>query len=350
MAKSLYIHIPFCRKKCGYCDFYSRPYSEGSVSLYIDILCRQIKDLKNSFRTIYIGGGTPTVLSVDLWAKLLKSLKKFTRSGLEFTIEANPESLDEAKVKLFKAQGVNRLSIGVQSLFDKKLKQLGRIHSAQDAVAKVLLAKNNGFNNLNADFIFGLAGESLDGWKKELRQIVKLPLKHISLYALTYSEVASEEITSRIYKYNQSYLPKKGFRHYEVSNFSKKGYESQHNLNYWDNSSYLGLGPSAVSYHQGLRQKNIADLGKYLQKQTIASKEELSPLKRAKETAALKIRTSQGIDFKWFKKQTGFDFKKLEAEALEGIRGQGLVKYAKTKVYLTAKGFLFSDAVSRALV
>ncbi len=357
MTKSLYIHIPFCRKRCPYCDFYSIVYQKDLASSYIDILCRQIEDLSRDaacrVSTIYIGGGTPTVLEIDLWDKLLKALGKISKKTKEFSLEANPESLDEPRLKLFAGRGINRLSIGVQSLLDEKLKRLGRIHSAQEARDKILLAQKCGFSNLSADFIFGVEEETLASWKKELKMIVELPLKHISAYGLTYEKVASDETSAKIYRYNLDYLPKKGFLQYEVSNFAKKGYPCQHNLNYWENKPCLALGPSAVSYLNGIRSKNVSDLEKYIKKPfLVETKEKLSLLKRAKETAALKIRTNQGVEFNWFKKQTGFNFLEIIGREIGDLGKLGLVRYQKklSIISLTKKGFLFSDTVSRAFL
>ena len=185
MAKSLYIHIPFCRKKCIYCDFCSVPYQKEIARQYIATLSRQVDNLEPGFSSVYIGGGTPTVLDIALWEKLLSALKRVLGGGCEFTVEANPESLDEARIDLFRKNKVNRLSIGIQSLSKEKLRRLGRIHSRDEAIDKVHLACRKGFKNISADMIFGVWQEKLDSWKRELKQLVKLPLNHISLYALT---------------------------------------------------------------------------------------------------------------------------------------------------------------------
>jgi oxygen-independent coproporphyrinogen-3 oxidase len=371
MINSLYIHIPFCRKKCLYCDFYSIAYQKGLASCYIDILCEQIRALDNQFETIYIGGGTPTVLDTQLWEKLLSSLEPGSKKVREFSLEANPESLDQNKLKLFRKKSVNRISIGVQSLDDSKLKKLGRIHSAKQAIESVYLAKNKGFNNINIDLIFGVWGQSLDAWKKEARQALKLPIKHISLYSLTTEagtpvfrkikqrviKPLDEKIIVQMYKFNRDYFPKQGFFQYEVSNFANKGYQCWHNLNYWENKQYLGLGPSAVSYTAGIRQKRISNIGEYINRKNngIISRERLSSVQRAKETAALKIRTKEGIGFSWFKKRTGMDFERLEGGEIKDLLAKGLISYTRKHgriqgVCLTDKGFLFSDSVSSLLL
>lgn len=376
MLKSLYIHIPFCRRKCVYCDFYSLAYDRNLANAYIEVLCKQIKALDDNFSSVYIGGGTPSVLSLANLKKLLASLAPISRKGSEFTIEINPESIDENRLKLFLDGGVDRISIGVQSFFDKKLKKLGRIHDSRDAKYAIGLAKEKGFKNVGIDLIFGVDGETLSDWAAELKQAVSLDIKHISTYCLTYEKSTplflqvkkkfiiplDDKILAKMYKLTINYLSKNGFRHYEISNFAKRGFESQHNINYWQGSPYLGLGPSAVSFMGGIgkREKNVSDVIEYISKlnkgrSPVAHKESLSGLRRAKELAAIKIRTKEGIGFDWFKQRCGFDFAVLEEQALKDLITSGFIRYRKRKgqnigVYLTNKGFLFADTVSSAFV
>jgi oxygen-independent coproporphyrinogen-3 oxidase len=372
--QSLYIHIPFCCKKCAYCDFYSISYRENLAQAYIDILCREISALEDDFSTIYIGGGTPTVLSRLILEKLFKTLGKLSRKAFEFTIEANPESLDAEKISLFLDGGVNRISIGVQSFSDAKLHKLGRIHSAKKAVSAVYLAKEKGFKNISIDLIYGVWQETLAEWKKELQIATALPVNHISAYALTYEKNTPlfkklkskeilpipEELNCEMYKYLLDYLPLKRFLHYEVSNFAKKSFECKHNLNYWLNNPYVGLGPGAFSYVGGTRTRNTLQIKNYLAKiksgrSPVVFKEKLYPLRSAKETAALKIRTKEGIDFRWFKEKTGFNFIDLERDALRKLQNQRFIRYLNHKgkpagICLTQKGFLFCDSVCSELL
>ncbi len=376
MTKSLYIHIPFCRKRCSYCDFYSLAYDKNLAAAYIEVLCRQIKALDGDFLSLYIGGGTPSVLSLVNLKKLLASLASISRNVSEFTIEVNPESIDENRLKLFLDRGVNRISIGVQSFFDKKLKKLGRIHSSKQAKHAIRLANKKGFKNVGIDLIFGVSDETLSDWMAELKQAVSLGISHISTYCLTYEKSTplflqvkkkfiiplEDKILARMYKGAINYLSKNGFRHYEISNFAKRGFESQHNINYWQGSPYLGLGPSAVSFMGGTgkREKNVSGVIEYIDKlnkgqSPVASCESLSGLRRAKELAAIKIRTKSGIGFDWFKQSCGFDFAALEEQALKNLITSGFIRYRKRKgqnigVYLTNKGFLFADTVSSAFV
>jgi oxygen-independent coproporphyrinogen-3 oxidase len=374
MTTSLYIHIPFCRRKCLYCDFYSAIYERGLAESYVDVLVKQLDGLAGAYPTIYTGGGTPSALDKSLLVKLFKSLKRFMPAVSEFTIEANPDSLDEDKVKLFLDYGVNRLSIGVQSARGEKLKKLGRLHDWNKAKGSVALAAKKGFKNISIDMIFGVWGETPDGWKKELKEAVRLPITHVSCYSLTYEKGTplrlaarngsvrplEDEVVAAMYEMAIGELALRGFKQYEVSSFSKLGFECGHNLNYWDNGAYAGLGASAVSYIDGVRSKFVRDAARYIRdfrdgRPLVESSEKLSPERRAKETAALKIRTKGGIDFSWFREKTGFDFLKLEKRAVADLLEKGLIKYKRTGsepagVALKRKGFLFCDTVSSALL
>ncbi len=380
MKKSLYIHIPFCQKKCPYCDFYSCCYDKALANDYIEVLCKQIKTLSGDFFTIYIGGGTPSVLDFSLLKKLLKALAKISTSVEELTIEGNPESLDKKKLELFYDNGINRLSIGIQSFFKEKLKKLGRTHSRDKAIEVIHLAKKVGYKDIGIDLIFGSSGETLSEWIRELKQATSLELKHISTYCLTYEKNTplflqvkkkfvvplDDEVLAKMYRETINYLTKKGFKHYEISNFAKPGFESKHNQSYWKGNLYLGLGPSAVSFVSDeqtgvrVREKNVSNLGDYVERlkkgeSPVYFSETLPRKSQAKELAAIKIRTKDGIDFKWFEAYTGYDFLKLEAKALDDLSKDGLLKYKKEKgriigVYLSKKGFCFSDTVSSAFL
>jgi len=326
------------------------------------------------FRTIYIGGGTPTALEKGSLSGLLDSFKGHFGADTEFTIEANPESLTEEKIQLFLDHGVNRISIGVQSLRDRKLQKLGRVHDSKRAVDSVVMADRKGFKNISVDLIYGVWGEDEDTWKEELDEITELPVKHISCYSLTYEKQTplfeaiksgaikplDDDTVASMYEYAIDRLAVRGFKQYEVSSYAKKGYESLHNMNYWDNGPYIGLGAGAVTYHEGARAENVSDAGEYVRRilageSAVASCEKLSPLNRAKETAALKIRTKDGINFASFKNNTGYDFVELEKRALEELEEKGLIKYIKeadiaTGVCLKRRGFLFCDTVSSSFL
>jgi oxygen-independent coproporphyrinogen-3 oxidase len=256
--------------------------------------------------------------------------------------------------------GVNRISIGAQSFNDKKLKKLGRLHDSQRAKNCVKIARKKGFRNISLDLIFGVRAETLGDWKKDLEDAARLGVQHISCYALDCKELESGKIAPALYEYAMDYLPTKGYIQYEISNFSKKGFACKHNLNYWDNGPYTGLGPSAVSYAKGKREENISDIASYIERSgsgasTAAYSEKLDRMHSARETAAIKIRTMEGIDLEWFKKKTGLGFLKLEKKALPRLIEDGLVYHAgrraaRKAVRLTPKGVLFCDIVSSAFL
>ena len=357
-----------------YCDFYSILHDPSLAGRYIDILLNQVASAKGPFSTVYIGGGTPTAIDAGHLERLLKTVVAGSATGAEFTVEANPESLDDGKIKLLLDNGVNRLSVGVQSLDDRKLKRLGRVHDARKAREAVNLAAKRGFKNISADIIFGVWSEGVPGWKKELDDIVNLPVSHVSCYALTYEKgtpifaalsnksvlTLEDDIVAAMYETAIDSLALRGFKQYEVSSFAKEGYRCAHNLNYWDNSQYVGLGASAVSYLDGERVRNVADVMEFIKRSEDGSSladsvEKLSPVRRARETAAVKIRTRDGIDFIWFKERTGFDFTELEKKAVAELIDKGLIKYKRSGnipsgIALKRKGFLHCDTVSSALL
>ena len=333
----------------------------------INTLSRQLDEVRGPFRTVYIGGGTPTALRPGLLENLLTVLEKRVDGFSEFTIEVNPDSIDREKMSLFLDKRVNRLSIGVQSFNDDKLKRLGRIHDGVTARDAVLSAHRAHFRNINIDMIFGLRQETVEEWAGDLKAAVSLPVQHISCYCLTYEKnEAREEKAALMYEYATDELSRNGFMQYEISNFSKDGCRCLHNMNYWDNGPYIGLGPSAVSYIDGERGENTRDISEYIERADTGrspaiSYERLTPERGARETAAVKIRTMEGIDFEWFRQKTGFEFMDLEEKALPGLIEKGLIEYIfqagagfqsrlGTAVRLTQKGKLFCDIVSSAFL
>ena len=302
---------------------------------------------------------------------LLSSLKKFITDDSEFTIEINPDSIDADKLSLFMDKGVNRISIGTQSFNDDKLKRLGRIHDSGLAKKCVESVHHKGFKNIGIDMIFGVWNESIDAWKGDLEMACQLPVTHLSCYSLTCEKNTllwksveegriapiEDKLTACMYDYAISTLPDKGFIQDEISNFSKEGFSCRHNLTYWRNDPYMALGASAVSFVEGIRQKNISDVVEYIDRVTngknpIVSSEKLTPEKSAKETAALKIRTMEGVDFNWFEKKTGFEFLKLEEAAMPKLINDGLIEYCfeHNRIRLTRRGILFCDIVSGAFL
>ena len=284
MPEFLYIHIPFCIKKCLYCDFLSVPYDESLVKAYTDALCKELILKKNDagdLKTVYMGGGTPSILPEKCFREVFECLKdnfKFSDSH-EITVEANPGTVDKSKIDTMLSLGVNRLSIGVQSFNDAELKMLGRIHTSDEALKAIETIKNSGIDNFSIDLIYGIPGQTDDSWRKTVSKAVELSPAHISSYELTpekdtplyrliqSSEVKmpDEDMVLSMYDYAIDYLTSKGYEHYEISNFALPQFRCLHNLNYWNRGEYIGAGAGAHSFMRGFRSQNTGDIRKYIE-------------------------------------------------------------------------------------
>ena len=280
---SLYIHVPFCVRKCPYCGFYSTPYSLKSADDYIVSLGKEALRYKHDFnnrvfKTIYIGGGTPTVLSQGQSLGIIKVIKDHFQQteGAEFTIEANPNSATKQSLSLWRSLGVNRLSLGIQSFSDDVLHQLGRLHTGGQAIDAFQLSRSAGFHNIGIDLIYGIPGQTKEQWEETLVLATELAPEHISIYSLSLdgeSESNSvpilenllpdDETTAEKYEFAVSVLRDSGYSRYELSNFSLPGLECRHNMNYWEQGEYLGLGPSASSFISRRRFHTVSDLEEY---------------------------------------------------------------------------------------
>ena len=305
---SLYVHVPFCERKCAYCSFYSVAGRKSEIDSWLSALEREaqkyFRDDKIKLRTLYIGGGTPTVLNISQWRRLMHIIEScFDLDGLiEATSEANPSSLTRDHIKFFLDNKFTRLSLGVQSLNDDELKILGRLHDARKALEAMELVRASGLS-LNCDLIFATPGQTLRTWSESLR-LVKDFASHVSTYQLTLEpdtplgQVLSNdelnEVGYKFYRYAQYYLPHKNFLQYEISNFAPPGHECRHNIAYWDHSNVIALGPSAVSYVNGVRRMNPRTLEEYFRDDPVEV-EELTPRERAIELAILSLRTKWGI-------------------------------------------------------
>jgi oxygen-independent coproporphyrinogen-3 oxidase len=376
----LYIHIPFCEQKCRYCGFYSEPVKNYDPARLISAIIAELGryDQIANVQTVYIGGGSPSCLPEDQLLRLVNYLPASPdgsqggpKAG-EFTIEVNPGQVNQRLLSQLRKAGVNRLSIGAQSFNADELTFLGRRHSATDISRAVESAKQAGFENIGLDLIFAIppstalgAGQStLELWEKSVQSAIDLDVQHISAYALTYEEntplqnmvlagevkPVDEETDRAMYEIVIDKLERAGFKQYEISNFAKPGFECKHNLNYWANKPYLGVGPAAGSYYQGKRTLNIADIKKYIEaieKGTDTSVETETPdsLEVACETAVLNLRRRCGIDIKEFKKQTGFDILELFAEPVSKYQKLGFVEQVNGKLFLTREALPVADSV-----
>lgn len=360
----MYIHIPFCRKKCNYCDFVSYPGREDRVDAYLEAVIKEMELRSRVFDpggpdTIYVGGGTPSVLSAGQLELLFSAVYgRFDCGGLcEATLEGNPESLDEDKLKALKRSNVNRLSIGLQSFSDVNLKVLGRVHDLERFLKTYDTARKSSFDNINIDLIYGIPGQSLSVWEEELSKAADLSPEHLSVYALTVenkTEFSSrglsvdEDLQAQMYEYAEEYLGNAGYVHYELSNFARKGRECRHNLIYWDNGPYLGIGAGAVSYISGVRSRNTASIDDYIEgisdgRLPVIEREKLEGVKKSSERLMLGLRLEQGVELT---AEEGV-FK----DKLESLRDMELVEnYSGDCWKLTRRGRLLANCVFREIL
>lgn len=311
--KSVYIHIPFCNTICSYCDFPKVYSNVCNKDLYLDSLKKEIQNnYKNEIiNTIYIGGGTPSVLSIKELEKLLEITNLFKKNdNIEFTIECNVESIDEEKLKLLKKYNVNRISIGIES-FDKKIiSYLNRFHTKKEAIKKIKLVKKY-FDNINIDLMYAVPNQSIKSLKKDINTYLKLKIPHISYYSLIiephtklYNENTNyidEDIDYKMYKIITKKLKK--YHHYEISNFSFKGYESKHNLVYWNNEEYYGFGVGASGYINGIRYNNTKNIHKYMSGNYKLEETKLTELEKMQEEMFLGLRKLDGVNIENFEKK-----------------------------------------------
>ncbi len=282
MTDALYIHVPFCIRKCRYCDFLSIPLQPGITGRYVDALCRELVARCSDtgmLRTVYLGGGTPSLLSDAQLATVMAALRRHygVAPEAEISIEINPGTIDQEKAKVILDLGINRVSLGVQSLIDDELGTLGRIHTADDARQAVAALRAAGFRNLSLDLIYGIPGQTVASWQSTLDEVLQLAPEHVSAYELTSEEgtpladdladgsltLPDEETVLIMGELCEELLSKAGIERYEISNYSRPGYECRHNLNYWDRGEYIGIGASSHSHLHSLRWRNTDDIGAY---------------------------------------------------------------------------------------
>ncbi len=401
----LYVHIPFCVKKCLYCDFLSAPADGESQSLYVDSLIREMEQKSlvakgRNISSVFIGGGTPTILSDANMKKLLEAINNIYKlsENTEFTCEANPGTVTKEKLMLMRKNGINRLSFGVQSMDDEELKLLGRIHSAADAFESYKMARECGFENINLDIMSSLPGQSEVSYAKSLEKAISMNPEHISAYSLIIEEgtqfyekyhedvlkcskgektifLPDEDVEYAITKLTEKMLGEAGYHRYEVSNFAKEGRECRHNCGYWLRRDYLGLGLGAASLIGHTRYKNISDLSEYisiyntaantdkkdtlLRENSIATtenavhengvetsnistyenREELTVMNEMEETMFLGLRLVSGVSEKRFYEKFGVEVTEVYGERIRKLTEQGLIKKENGFFSLTDRGF-----------
>ena len=376
----IYIHIPFCKQKCYYCDFVSFSNKEEYIEKYVETVKREIDsyDLSNyNITTIYIGGGTPSRIPSEKIQEILEKIKQKISENqtrwedIEITIELNPGTVEEEKNKKYKEIGINRLSIGLQSTNNKLLKEIGRIHTFEDFKNTYNLVKKVGFENINVDLMIGLPNQTISDVKESLNEIIKLNPTHVSVYSLIVEEntkmeqlinnkelqLPDEELERQMYWYVKNILELNGYNHYEISNFAKKGKESKHNLNCWEQKECIGLGLAAYSYLNGIRYGNTSDIEKYinvqdffdiseLEKSGIRIVDEVQSLEdKRKEYMLLGLRKIDGVSIKKFKEKFVENPIFLFRKELEKLVNEKLISIDGDFIRLTNKGLDLANIV-----
>jgi len=389
---SLYVHVPFCAHKCEYCAFFSEASSGELINRYVGALVRELEmvaqDLKP--KTIFFGGGTPSLLNLRQWETILQAMERLNLLGAEeFTVESNPATVSADKSKLLRDFGVNRISMGVQSLDEKLLDRLGRIHSREQVFKSFDILRKAGFDNVNLDLMFAIPTQTMATWQETLNEISAMQSEHLSSYEVIYEDdtplfqqlqagefSVDEELACAMYEELVMRSGAAGFQQYEVANFARDhrgqagdaatfgpehpelnispkipSQACKHNVNYWRGGWYHGLGPSATGYVRGVRTKNWANTQLYCEqlekgKRAIESSEELTPLKRAGETAAFGLRMNAGWPFAEFQRATDFDLRREWDSEMNQLAERGWAARDAEHFYLTHQGLRFADAAA----
>lgn len=368
---SAYVHIPFCTQICYYCDFSKVFIKNQPVDAYLEHLIQETRSYEiGKLRTLYIGGGTPTALSAQQLAYLLTELPKVMDLSEveEFTIEANPGDLDPDKIAVLKDSQVNRVSLGVQTFDNKMLKKIGRSHQEQDIYDNIRHLKQAGFDNISIDLIYALPGQTMDQVKENVAKAIDLDIPHMSLYSLILENhtvfmnrmrrgklpLPKEELEAEMFEYIIEELEKAGFEHYEISNFSKPGFESRHNLVYWDNAEYYGLGAGASGYVDGIRYKNHGPIRHYLEAveagKARITEEHLTLEEKMEEELFLGLRKKTGVSKVRFEEKFGVSFDQRYGQVVANLTEQGLLVPDDKQVRMTKRGLFLGDTVAEKFI
>ncbi|MGB4439576.1 MAG: radical SAM family heme chaperone HemW [Sedimentibacter sp.] len=368
----IYVHIPFCKRKCNYCDFYSIKWNDESENKYIDAVINEIKNYKDTLDekycvdTIYFGGGTPTIINPDNLRRIIGKLRSIFEidENAEISMEANPNTLTSDNLKAYKEIGINRLSIGIQSLNDDILYKIGRIHNGREALEAIDRAKQFGFENINADAMFNIPGQTITDIETTLSKIIEKNVKHISFYSLKLEKgtpmydmeknskiiMPEEDEEREMYYAGRNVMEDKNLFQYEISNFALKGYECKHNLKYWNQEEYIGIGPSAHSFLNSIRYSNPSDLNLYCQnsEENVFERKIQEVMNRKDlifEYIMLRLRLTEGLNMVEFKNKFSIDFNETYSKQIDHLTKNNLLKYSGDFVKLTNLGMDISNYV-----
>lgn len=362
----IYIHIPFCRSKCAYCDFYSLANRESDMDRYLAALITHLEETAPQAKssmvdTVYIGGGTPSVFEAKRVSAVLKTIKRcyHMTADCEITMEGNPDSVDLTLLRAVRRAGVNRLSLGVQSANDHELQLIGRPHNFTQAVEAVQNARKAGIQNLSLDLIYGIPDQDMESWQKTVEELIQLAPEHLSCYGLQLEEgtplydrqdqlqLADDDQQADMYLWMVERLKEAGYDQYEISNFSKPGREGRHNMRYWQMKDYIGFGPGAHSDFGGRRFSFVPSLEDYIKGMEdgtpiVDEDWEMTEEDRRSEYIMLSLRTVHGLDGNYYSRTFHMNFKPLEM-LLQGYEDRGLVKQAEGRWHFTPEGFMISN-------
>ncbi|HEM9224012.1 TPA: radical SAM family heme chaperone HemW [Streptococcus agalactiae] len=368
---SAYVHIPFCTQICYYCDFSKVFIKNQPVDAYLQALIREFRSYDiTELRTLYIGGGTPTSISAVQLDYLLTELSRDLNLNTleEFTIEANPGDLTVDKIEVLQKSAVNRVSLGVQTFNDKHLKRIGRSHNEAQIYSTIDALKTAGFQNISIDLIYALPGQTMDDVRSNVAKALSLNIPHLSLYSLILEHhtvfmnkmrrgklhLPTEDLEAEMFEYIISEMERNGFEHYEISNFTKPGFESRHNLMYWDNVEYYGVGAGASGYLDGIRYRNRGPIQHYLkgvsEGNARLSEEVLSKNEMMEEELFLGLRKKEGVFIGKFEQKFGTSFEKRYGQIVQELQSDGLLKENNGFIQMTKKGLFLGDTVAEKFI
>ena len=363
---AIYIHVPFCARKCAYCDFASFAGREGDWDGYFETLGGEIDAWAERLRacevrSVFFGGGTPSLVPAGYIAETLRRLRRYVSfaPGCEITVEANPGTLNADKLRVYRMNGVNRLSIGAQSFDAKLLQSIGRIHTPEQAELAVRMARDAGFANISLDLMYALPGQTMESWAATLDAALSLPLAHLSAYSLIVEDgtemarrvesgeakVPDDDAVNELQRYAVRRLADAGLLRYEISNFARPGFESRHNLTYWDGGEYLGLGSAAHSLVDNCRFSNPPELERYLAGERMLDRTERSVADRKEERLMLATRTVRGLDLSRWRAEFGESLEERRGAAIRKLENYGLIEMDGGFLRLTPMGLELQDSV-----